>query len=165
MTIKSELREEILQNYNIDINDLIPKNDLEAWMMYPEYNFLYNKMFICKFQNIKHYPMPIYPNTYPVVIKPIINLMGMGLNAIKINSEIEFESHLSNNHFWSEYFEGEHISWDIIVRNGQIIFVSSFKGYKNKIFGAFNYWEYINNNNLPIVIKKLIKLHFLNYTG
>ena len=50
MTIKSELREEILQNYNIDINVLFPKNDLEAWMMYPEYNFLYNKML---FVNIK----------------------------------------------------------------------------------------------------------------
>jgi len=165
MTIKSELRIEILNNYKKDINDIIPNNDLEAWEMYPEYNFIYNKMFICKFQNIKHYPMPIYPNKYPIVIKPIINLMGMGLNAIKINNDNEFEKHLNNNHFWSEYFEGEHLSWDIILKKGQINFLSSFKGYKNKIFGAFNYWELIKNKKLPIIINELVKTHLSDYTG
>jgi hypothetical protein len=165
MTIKSELRKEILQNYNIDINNLIPKNDLEAWMMYPEYNFLYNKMFICKYQNIKHYPMPIYPNKYPIVIKPIINLMGMGLNAIKINNDKEFNQHLNNNHFWCEYLKGEHLSWDITIRNGQIIFISCFKGYKSKIFGAFNYWKLIKKIQLPDIINKLVKSHLSDYTG
>jgi hypothetical protein len=165
MTIKSELRQEILENYNLDINDFIPKDDADAWIMYPKYNFLYNKMFICKFQDIKFDPMPIYPNKYPVVIKPIINLMGMGLNAIKINNDKEFLKHIDNNHFWSECFNGEHISWDIILRNGQIIFFTCFKGIKNKIFGAFNYWKLIKIKKLPKIIIKLINIHLDGYTG
>lgn len=165
MTIKSRVRKEILNEYNVDISDVIPKNDLEAWILFPKYNFIYNKLFLFQYQNIDCDPMPIFPNEYPIVIKPIINLMGMGLNAIKINNDIEFKQHLTNNHFWCKYIDGEHLSWDIIVRNGIIIYFCCFKGYKNKIFGAFNYWKLVNKKTLPKIIKKLIKDHLKGYTG
>ena len=106
MTIKSRVRKEILNEYNVDISDVIPKNDLEAWILFPKYNFIYNKLFLFQYQNIDCDPMPIFPNEYPIVIKPIINLMGMGLNAIKINNDIEFKQHLTNNHFWCKYIDG-----------------------------------------------------------
>ena len=46
MTIKSQLRDEIKELYNINIDDYCPKNDEDAWLLYPEYNFIYNKMYI-----------------------------------------------------------------------------------------------------------------------
>ena len=78
MTIKSQLKTEIKNKFNINIDDYCPKNDEDAWLLYPNYNFIYNKIFICQIQNLSYAPMPILPNKYPVVIKPIINLMGMG---------------------------------------------------------------------------------------
>ena len=122
-------------------------------------------MFICKFQNIDYDPMPIYPKKYPIVIKPIINLMGMGLNAIKINNDNEFEKHINNNNFWCEFISGDHLSWDVIIRKGKIIYVACFKGIKNKVFGAFNYWKLIKKIKLPKIIYKLIKMYLTNYTG
>ena len=89
----------------------------------------------------------------------------MGLNAIKINNDKEFNQHLNNNHFWCEYLKGEHLSWDITIRNGQINFLSCFKGYKNKIFGAFNYWKLIKKFKLPNTINELVKTHLSDYTG
>ena len=93
MTIKSQLRKEIKENYNINIDDYCPKNDEDAWLLYPEFNFVYNKMFICKFQDLIYAPMPILPDKYPVIIKPIINLMGMGINSIKVDNDDEFQNH------------------------------------------------------------------------
>ena len=45
-------------------------------------------MFIMEFQNIEHNPVPIEPKKFPVVIKPIINLRGMGINSFFIQNEL-----------------------------------------------------------------------------
>ena len=58
----------------------------------------------CEFQGIEHAPMPIEPSTYPVIIKPIINLYGMGLNIIKVNNQEEFYDNWYNNNFWMKFF-------------------------------------------------------------
>ena len=167
MTIKNELRKEIMNDFNINIDDYCPKNDLEAWIMYPNFNFLYNKLFICKIQNIQHAPMPILPNKYPIIIKPIINLMGMGINSIKINSKTEFLNHYNNNHFWSTFIKGTHLSWDLVINNGKILFCCRFKGYKddNK-FGTFNYWQLLKDKvNLPKPITNLVTTYLKDFTG
>ena len=46
MTVKNKLKKEIKKDLNINIDDYYPKNDIDAWNIYPKYNFLYNKMFI-----------------------------------------------------------------------------------------------------------------------
>ena len=63
-----------LESSIVNPDDYLPKNDLNAWNKYKEYNFLYNKMFIANLENLKYAPMPIEPDNYPVVSKPIINL-------------------------------------------------------------------------------------------
>lgn len=166
MTIKSQLKTEIKNKFNINIDDYCPKNDEDAWLLYPNYNFIYNKIFICQIQNLSYAPMPILPNKYPVVIKPIINLMGMGINAIKINNAEEFLVHYNNSHFWSEFIYGTHHSWDLIIKNGEIQYICCFKGHKdNKKFGTFKYWSLQKKINIPSIITKLVLDHFKKYTG
>ena len=46
-----------------------------------------NSMYICKYQNIPYAPVPITPKKFPVVVKPIINLYGMGIDSIKIHEK------------------------------------------------------------------------------
>jgi hypothetical protein len=86
----------------------IPTNDFEAYNSQPKFRFLYNKILLCEYQNIPHNPMPIKPDLYPVILKPIINLYGMGLYSKKILSEEEFNDNYLSVNFWMEYFEGEH---------------------------------------------------------
>ena len=60
--------EKISKKYNLPY----PKNDIISYMKY--YNFIYNKLELFKYQKLNCNPIPIEPNEYPVVIKPIINL-------------------------------------------------------------------------------------------
>lgn len=146
---------------NIDI----PINDIDAWNKYPNYRFLYNKIFICEYQNIDYAPMPILPKLYPVILKPVINLYGMGLNIIKVNNETEFYNNWFSNNFWMEFLTGHHHSWDIIILKGQISFHTCFLGHQdNENTGQFHYWESVELE-LPNIIKNLIKDKLTDYTG
>ena len=145
--------------------NLIPTNDIIAWEKYPKYNWIYNKLELCKFSNIKSAPMPVEPTNYPVIIKPITNLYGMGLNIKKINSKEEFYENWFSNNFWMEFFEGEHLSYDIIILKGSIKFYTCFLGHKDtKKLGKFLCWESVQRN-LPKNAKKLINKYFKNYSG
>lgn len=170
MTRLKEAKKQIIKQFNIDPDDYLPKNDLDAWEKNKSINFLYNKMFICDFENLNNAPLPIEPPKYPIVIKPIINLYGMGLNSKIINNKKEFYDNWLSNNFWCEYLEGTHLSWDIVVRNGKIIYFVCFEGHKysdSERFGCFSYWELINHNNITIFpnIKNLINKYLKNYTG
>ena len=39
-------------------NDDIPLNDLNAWLQYSDHNWVYNRLEIAKYQNLKCGPMP-----------------------------------------------------------------------------------------------------------
>ena len=166
MTIKLELREEIREKYNLNIDDYYPKNDEDAWLMYPKLNFVYNKMFICEFQNLAYAPMPILPDKYPVIIKPIINLLGMGINSIKVNNDEEFMKYYNNNHFWCEFLEGEHYSWDLVITKGKIQYICCFNGcVDDNKFGTFKYWSLLKKFKLPQIVNKFINKNLKNFTG
>jgi hypothetical protein len=143
----------------------IPINDMDVWNMYPEYRWLYNKMNLCEYQKIKHAPMPIEPKEYPIILKPITNLYGMGLNIKLLNNEKEFYDNWYSNNFWMEYFTGNHYSYDIIILNGIIQFSVCFQGIKDdNLIGKFKYWIYIKRELSPIIYK-LINDKFTTYSG
>lgn len=148
----------------------IPISDTNAWITYPKQRFVYNRLKIAEIANeifakkIKYAPMPIEPDksTYPIILKPITNLYGMGLGIHKINDEDEFYEHWKKNGFWSTFLEGDHISWDLIISNNKILFVLPFMGHKDeKCIGKFTMWETINckpNNKLQSFFEKLVDL-------
>ncbi len=143
----------------------IPINDLDAWQRYPKYRWIYNKILLCEFQNIKCAPMPILPTKFPVILKPITNLYGMGLNMAKINNKEEFYEHWYSNNFWMEFFEGEQLSYDIIVLKGKIKFYTCYLGDKDKkTIGKFQSWESVERE-LPDIVKQLIDQKLKDYSG
>ena len=109
--------------------------------------------------------MPIKPKNYPVILKPIINLYGMGLNTKLLKNVQDFDNNWQSNNFWMKFLRGKHLSWDLVILNGNIQFHTCFIGFKDKnIIGKFDYWESINKK-LPKIIKKFIKEKLDNYTG
>lgn len=142
----------------------IPKNDIDSWNFYPNLQNIYNKMELCKYQNIPYSPMPILPTIFPVIIKPIINLSGMGLNSFKVNNPDEFIEHWFHTGYWMEFIHGIHYSFDIILINGRIKFYVCFQGFPGRIHGTFNYWELVNMN-LPSICKSFIKDKLVGFNG
>tara|TARA_B100000768_G_scaffold181947_1_gene207636 strand:- start:1447 stop:2391 length:945 start_codon:yes stop_codon:yes gene_type:complete len=167
----------MIKQVSKDYNLYYPKNDIEAYQKYTNYNFIYNKLNLFTYQKIKAFPLPIKPIKFPVVIKPIINLKGMGLDSFLINNTEDFfniiqKKKLSSGLFWCKFLTGKHFSWDLIINNGDIVYYTVFQGVKNnnkklikKYFGTFKFWRQIFNKNLLIIIKKLVKDKFSNFTG
>ena len=169
MTRLKQAKNQIKSQFNINPNDYLPQNDLDAWEKYPQFHFLYNKMFIANHEKLNNAPMPIEPKKYPVVSKPIINLYGMGLSSYVIGSKKDFYKNWLSTNFWCEYLEGDHLSWDFVLRKGKIIYTVCFHGHKfndSERFGCFSNWELITEKlEIPNSIKDLINQYLKTFTG
>lgn len=160
-----------MNNYRYVLRDLeekykninIIKDDIIAFQKFKNYNLVYNKLQIAMDQNLKCGIYPIEPDEFPVVSKPIYNLLGMGVDSIKIKNKKEFLKNSKNGNFWTEFLVGDHLSWDLIIREGIIIYHETFYGDK-KTFGTFNYWEQ-KYQEIPKNVRMLVDKYFKSYTG
>jgi hypothetical protein len=57
----------------------IPTDDPDAWMLYPEHRWIYDKLRVAESQGLTCGPHGVAPAAYPVFSQPIINLKGMGV--------------------------------------------------------------------------------------
>jgi hypothetical protein len=142
---------------------VIPTNDFQAYEYYKNHNHLYNKKFIAQTQNILYGDNKTYPNTFPVIIKPIVNLYGMGKDAYIANDKHQIEN-IPESFFWSEILHGPHISVDVFYNNNTINGTIAFYGEKDKLF-TFKYWEYLENYILPSTIIDWINIHLVGFNG
>jgi hypothetical protein len=155
-------------NKNKDNLEKIIFNDCSAFEKNTSNNWVYNKFYISKLQNIECNVMPIQPNIFPVIIKPIYNLYGMSKDTYKVQNLESFKMYWGHSGFWSKCLTGHHYSIDIVLINNEIKYYLIFEGhYLKNIIGAFEYWE-TKNIEIPITLKKNIdiilnKLH--TFTG
>ena len=61
--------------HKLNINNIIT-NDIDAWSHHKNFRKIYNKLWLVEIQNVECAPIGIEPSTstYPIIIKPIINL-------------------------------------------------------------------------------------------
>lgn len=152
-------------NKAIDTDVYVPCSDTEAWIKYPDYRHVYNKLWIAESQNMSCGPMGIYPNEYPVIFKPIINLYGMSRGTYIVYNDTMYDKCIKDGLFWEDYLNGIHRCIDIVLRDGQIYFLSCLESIKGNITGTFEYHVSIPDYNLPIKLKEWINLIFDGYTG
>ena len=154
------------KNLKVPNGIVIPTTDEGAWEYFKEFRHVYNKLDLALSQNIKCAPMGVVPEKFPVFVKPIYNLLGMGIGTRKISSlqEYDYDETLSGS-FWMEYLQGEHLSHDFVFNKGEIVFFISFKGHPLGK-GMFDYWETIEMpaNNFDF-IKKWVGKNLNGYTG
>ena len=121
------------------IEVVIPTDDMLAYRLYPDHNWIYNKLLICKTQGLEHGPHGLVPSKFPVFSKPIYNLRGMGIGTRIINNLDELEYHCLPGHMWMPLLEGEHVSSDVVVINGEPVWWRHAIG--RPLGGsAFDYW-------------------------
>jgi hypothetical protein len=108
-------RYKFLSDWGVDI----PTTDSYAYAFYGKaYNWVYNKLKICESQKLPCGPIGTTPTEFPVIVKPIINLLGGGNKATIAHNIEQYESIQDGGLFWSPFQLGNHYSVDLIVLDG-----------------------------------------------
>lgn len=147
--------------------------DIDAWKHNTSHRWIYIKSNLCDIQSVKWYPCPVEPqdNDFPVIIRPLINLTGMGSEVVIANDIDEYRDMCCYGYFATSFLQGTHTSHDFDVINGEIETETIFQGHKNEETseypGTFSYWELISVNSEPNITSNIKALldRLKTYTG
>jgi hypothetical protein len=157
----------------------IPTNDFQAYS-HPEFRshrWVYNKLQIAESQQIACGPIGVRPSpdVFPVIVKPIINLFGMGFHAYKFDTWDEYRRDSRGvlslpGLFWSRFFHGRHLSIDLFLRDGRIIWTAAFRGQQcpEGNIGRFDHWMSLSGfrrQSIARSVRRWIRRHLKTYTG
>ena len=148
-------------------NDLdIPIKDPDAYRMNPLHAWAYNKLMIAEKQDLICGPHDIEPGFYPVFSKPIYNLRSMGSNSGVIVNRQEYSRQYNPGFMWVEILEGEHLSTDVAVVDGEALWFAHAIGYPEKE-GTFDYWEILADprQETEAYLQAFISENFTHYCG
>lgn len=94
-------------------------DDVTAWKELPEFRWMLDKLYVQSKLGAYCGPVGIPPEKFPVYVKPIINLFGMGINSYKAHSLYDIE--YTPGMMWMESYVGTHMSHDMRVVDGKCI--------------------------------------------
>ncbi len=141
----------------------IPTNDFEAYPYYKDYTYLYNKKWVADSQNVGCGTNRQVPNKFPVIVRPMINLYGMGKGTYYVTN-YEQSSKISNKDFWEEILHGNHVSVDVFKNDHGILGTVAFLGIPADLF-KFIYWEYLPDYQLPLKVTQWISKNMKSFIG
>ncbi len=143
----------------------VPVGDATAWAMFPGHNRVYNKIWLCGVQGIPHAPLPVPPPRFPVFVKPITNLLGMGIGSFRADGPQDLEQYRAG-HFWMELLTGPHISTDVAVADGRACWSAQTRGHPIDN-GRFSHWERLAAGDpaLDALLGGWVAEHLQGYSG
>ncbi len=100
-----------------DVN--IPTEDCDAWLWYPDYRWVYDKIAVAHSQGLEAAPHGVMPSRFPVFSKPITNLRGMGVASRVLHDASEYVQSLTPGHMWMTLLQGRHVSSDAVIVRGE----------------------------------------------
>lgn len=147
-----------------DVN--IPTEDGDAWAWYPRYKWVYNKMAIAESQDLPCGPHGLTPPEFPVFSKPIYNMRGMGAGSRVLRSEREYRHLQRPGHFWMPMLQGEHVSSDVALVDGEPCWWRHSIGMPLEE-GMFDYWVVLAEHKPEIesYAGDWLRRNFVGYTG
>jgi len=117
----------------------IPTEDSDSYRLYPDHRWVYNKLLIAESQGLDTAPHGLPPEHFPVFSKPIYNLRGMGIESRVLVDREQYDRYQTASHMWMPLLEGEHISSDAAVVDGEPLWWRHTTG-KPLEGGMFDYW-------------------------
>ena len=161
-----EWRKQFFNSLHCPADVTIPTKDYDAYRLNPDHRWAYNKLMIADKQNLLCGPHGLAPPSYPVFSKPTYNLKSMGALSGIINNQKEYQNLYNPGHMWCEILEGEHVSTDVAVKNGEIIWSAYTIGYALE-GGTFDYWEILGDKKEPLedYLDAFVRRNFPTYTG
>lgn len=163
---KDPWREQYFADVPCPADVVIPTDDTLAWQLYPAHRWIYNKLLICESQGLPHAPHDVPPPSYPVFSKPIYNLRGMGTGSCVIRSAAEYERCQTPGHLWMPLLDGEHVSTDVALVNGEPKWWRHTVG-EAMTDGMFDYWTILDEAHPAIEARcgAWLRRHLAGYTG
>lgn len=142
----------------------VPCADIYSYDAFSEYNWVYNKLALMNYQNIRAAPHGVIPETFPIFSKPIYNLWGMSMGAKRLDDWKE--EYYIPGHFWCEFLEGEQLSVDLAVDKGKIKWKAVARATKDKkgSFTRFDITSDIPDKQFN-TINKIVEDVFIEYSG
>lgn len=143
----------------------IPVGDPTAWTLYPDHHHVYNKPFLCRTQGIAHAPLPVPPPRFPVFVKPITNLLGMGIGSFRADTAADLAEYRAGS-FWMELLTGRHVSTDAAILDGRTRWFAHTEGHPIDN-GRFSHWERLDGGMgaLERVLADWSGEHLRGFTG
>lgn len=120
----------------------MPILDEEAYASHPGSAWVYNKLTLSEKLGYVCGPAgTVVPETGEYIIRPMMNLSGMGANAKIVECKKGKTPTWEPGYFWCEVFEGRHISADFVYRKGERFtkFVSEGFNSKKELY-KFSKW-------------------------
>ena len=158
-------------SFDYRITKSIPDFDIQAYQMFPNHQFVYDKLFVAKSQNMKGGELGELENktniTYPIFIKPRYgHKSASSKNCYKINRYSDLSPHFQKPEMmWSEFVDATESMTDFIIVNGQIVYQLTYI-YSDKQHGFSDAWKYISTENTPPpAIIEWVNKNMTGYTG
>lgn len=142
--------------------------DIDAWTQNALHRWVYFKPHLCDMQSIEWAPCPVMPTTYPVIVRPTMNLCGMGAGVQIVHSAAEYTDACVHGYFWTPVLRGAHTSHDFTVECGRFVSETVFRGQSMEGFpGAFAFWELLAYRRQPERTPVMVQLEerLQGYTG
>jgi len=140
-------------------------NDVEAYREYPYLTHWYNKLWLS--EQLKYHcgPAGLAPDASGwFVVRPIVNLSGMGIGAKKIWIDAGDYRQVRPGYFWCEWFEGRQYSVTYRWNEWSWVPVSCWEGIKDdKDLSKFYKWTKADHYPpLSILFHELSDLEVIN---
>ena len=144
----------------------VPTEDGDAWRWYPKYKWVYNKLSVAESQDLDCAPHGIDPDHFPVFSKPIYNMRGMGAGSGVMRTMKEYKYRQRPGHFWMQMLDGEHVSTDVAVVDGEVKWQRHCVGAPLE-GGMFDYWTVLATTKPAIerYLANWVRKHMPDYTG
>ena len=134
------------------------KTDVAAYAAYPNDRHLYNKLALSRILGYEC-GTGLIPRAGTWIVRPIINLEGMGIDAVI--QHYEAGALIPEGMFYSEVFTGRHITIDYECKNGMWKQTQTFEGFNtpdNLI--QFSHWtRVVFPYTLPILLRSVEAKH------
>jgi len=133
--------------------DTIIRDDITAWNKLPRSRWMLNKLYVQQRLGNVCGPVGIEPPEYPVWVKPVINVHGLGIGSKKVMSkdDMKYEPGM----MWMPFYTGEHISYDIKYEHNEIVEVYAARGLNGPNFTEWQVEKIEPDNRLKFLVYKL----------
>lgn len=120
----------------------IPLDDQTAYLQYPQYRWMFDKLRLTWAQGLPAYPHGVEPaevgSELPVYSKPITNLWGLSTGARRLDRWALSE--YRPGHFWMPVLPEPQLSTDLVVDRGRALWRYSMRPVLDAC-GSFVRWE------------------------
>ena len=155
----------------IKISKKIPNYDSTAYKRFPKYNFVYDKLWVAKTQDIKCGTLDeINRNTVglPIFIKPRYgNESASSKNCFKIDNIDKIDRYTKlPNMMWSEFINDREGMTDFVMHNGVIVYQITYIYSKTQKGTVADVWKKVSNETqAPEPIKKWVNKYIYDFSG